>query len=245
VEDNYVYIHNAFRNHLEHIIQLSARNSPKAKSELEKWWEILQVHTKVEDEIFMPALESRGFSVPDFIHEGHERLATTIPRVMEKVPGPEAGAALQELKDALMQHLDEEEDAIMLAMVNTFSVDELWALDSLIVNPKLDYCPKDLLVKITIWWFGNISWGEGWALLKNFRTAGSAGKLPSDQWQKLVAGIPALQGLSLEEVAGDKLLEGKSPVSVNREGDAVDPTPNTKDAADVKDVERQEDDINV
>merc|ERR1712032_1657957 len=105
-------------------------------------------------------------SVPDFIHKGRERLAEVIPQALEKVPGPEADKALQELKEALMQHLEEDEHTIMPAMVNTFSFDELWALDSLIVNPKLDYCKKDMLLKITFWWFGNISYGEGWALLK-------------------------------------------------------------------------------
>jgi len=221
VVDNYVFIHNAFRNHLEYIISLSSQQSKSTKTELEKWVSILKAHSSVKDELFMPALESRGFRVPDFIHEGHQRCEEASQRALERVPGPEAQSALLELRDALMQHLHEEEHTIMPAMVEHFSTEELWALDSLIVNEKLGYVDKDLLVKITMWWFGNITSGEGWALMKNFAAAASSGKLPRSQWALLQSEIPVLRGKSLEEVAGDRLLpqdlSGEGPVPKDTE----------------------------
>jgi len=211
VVDNYVFIHNAFRNHLDYIIGLSSQQAKGTRAELEKWVSILQAHSSVEDELFMPALESRGFQVPEFIHEGHRRCEEACAKALENVPGPEAQSALLALKDALMQHLEEEEHNIMPAMVDKFSTEELWALDSLIVNPKLGYVDKDMLGKITFWWFGNITSGEGWQLMKNFSMAGSSGKLSRSHWKLLQSQIPVLKDKSLEDVAGDKLLPGEGP----------------------------------
>lgn len=121
VVDNYVYIHNAFRNHLEYIISLSSQQSPEAVDELAKWASILKVHTAVEDDLFMPGLEYRGFKVPEYVHAGHRRVEEACTKAMASVPGPEAQRSLVELKEALMQHLDEEENCVMPAMVDKFS----------------------------------------------------------------------------------------------------------------------------
>eukprot|EP00931_Biecheleriopsis_adriatica_P030430 TRINITY_DN1793_c0_g1_i1.p1 TRINITY_DN1793_c0_g1~~TRINITY_DN1793_c0_g1_i1.p1 ORF type:complete len:250 (-),score=74.64 TRINITY_DN1793_c0_g1_i1:124-873(-) len=209
VEDNYVFIHNAFRNHLEYILSLPTSQPTSIAAELEKWWSILQVHTRVEDELFMPALEGRGYKVPQFIHDGHTNLEAAVSKAQKLVTSgspEEVQKALQEIKKTLMQHLEEEEENIMPAMLDKFTFDELWALDSLIINPKLGYCDQDMLMKITFWWFGNITSAEGWALMKNFGAAGSNGKLPRAAWESLVALIPVLKGRDLEDIAGDKLL---------------------------------------
>jgi len=204
VVGNYVFIHNAFRNHLDYIILLQSQESTKTKAELEKWVQILKAHSSVEDDLFMPCLESRGYQVPEFIHEGHRRCEEASAKAVEKTPGPEAKRALLDLKEALMQHLEEEEHNIMPAMVDKFTTEELWALDSLIIN--MGYVDNDLLMKITFWWFGNITSSEGWSLMKNFGVAGKSGKLTRSHWQKLQSQIPALQGKPLEDVAGEKLL---------------------------------------
>ena len=71
VAGTYVYIHNAFRNHLDYIIHLhSSDKLQQALDQLDTWLEILSLHVKVEDDFFMPALTARGFIVPDFITDG-------------------------------------------------------------------------------------------------------------------------------------------------------------------------------
>lgn|ERR1712211_96493 len=58
VVDNYVYVHNAFRNDLTRIIAACESNK-YVKSELENWALILQVHSRFEDEVILPALQAR------------------------------------------------------------------------------------------------------------------------------------------------------------------------------------------
>jgi len=94
----------------------------------------------------------------------------------------------------------------MPAMIEYFKTDELWALDSLIVNPKLGYCDQEMLKKITFWWFGNITGAEGWALFQNFATVKSKGKLKRAHWQELADLMPVLKGKPLDDVAGNNLL---------------------------------------
>ena len=63
VAGTYVYIHNAFRNHLDYIIRLHSHgNFPEAARNLDTWLDILSLHVRVEDDLFMPALASRGFT---------------------------------------------------------------------------------------------------------------------------------------------------------------------------------------
>jgi len=204
--DNYVFIHNAFRNHLNYVISLT--DSKKAASEFATWWTILKLHTRVEDELFMPALEGRGFKVPQYIHDGHERVekAVTAAEADLKAGGVDARKALERVHEELLRHLDEEEDAIMPAMVQYFTVDELWAMDSLIVNPKLGYCDEAMLKTITLWWFGNITSSEGWELFQTFATVKNKGKLKRPNWEELIATMPGLYGKPFEDIVADKLL---------------------------------------
>lgn len=219
VVGNYVFIHNAFRNHLEYIVALAQLGGRRGKvaSELRKWWTIMEVHSRVEDELFMPALEGRGFQASERIHQGHVNMKEAVDRALEEVSGPapptkaaEAAKnggqqqkkrgilqALLELRKTLLRHLEEEELEIMPAMVEHFSAEELWALDSLIAHPELDYCGKGMLLKIVFWWFGNVTKKERKALWKHFRVAGGAEKLSDEQWGDLICEIPALQGRNL------------------------------------------------
>jgi len=224
--DNYVYIHNAFRNHLDKIIQLARANElARATKEYELWTEIMTLHARVEDEIFMPALEGRGFPEPASIEAAHHHLHEAMDLVrgrLEKGEQAAAVTALAALREVLMAHLLEEEWTIMPAMVEHFTVDELWALDSLIVNDTLGYCDKSMLTKVTFWWLGNISFcQEGLSLLSNFGKAAKLGSLTEAEWRRLVApmlnaqkkpdgslGSP-LQRFTIEQIAGAKL---KAPV---------------------------------
>lgn len=55
---DYVYIHNAFRNDLQSIIT-SCEEEKFAIGDLEQWKEILDLHSRVEDEIIVVALQAR------------------------------------------------------------------------------------------------------------------------------------------------------------------------------------------
>lgn len=90
------------------------------------------------------------------------------------------------------EHLSREESTMVPLLMDCFSLRELWAIDSFIINPKLDYCDKATLIKITKWWFSNISIKEGWPLLKNFIKAGKQAPMPLEEWKKLQDMVPAL-----------------------------------------------------
>lgn len=99
---------------------------------------------------------------------------------------------LKELSTELEEHLSREESTMVPLLMDCFSLRELWAIDSFIINPKLDYCDKATLIKITKWWFSNISIKEGWPLLKNFIKAGKQAPMPLEEWKKLQDMVPAL-----------------------------------------------------
>merc|ERR1712032_306055 len=109
-------------------------------------------------------------------------------------------APLKALRDAIFPHFDEEEREIMPRMLENFTERELWALDSFIVNPNLDYCPQDVLLRITFWWFANTSLREGWAFFQNLMRSGKQPRMGKDFWATINALVPALQGHSLEDL---------------------------------------------
>mmetsp|Transcript_16353 Transcript_16353/g.21631 ORF Transcript_16353/g.21631 Transcript_16353/m.21631 type:complete len:307 (+) Transcript_16353:85-1005(+) len=254
VVDNYVYIHNAFRNHLTYIrmkcentknrenhrfrnhltyIRMKSENTKKgdnykkACTEFKEWKKILDLHSKVEDEIFIPALlarlqEDEVKRIPQGILTGkdHEVVKALIDNLLNSLEGEEQGnnadllegekqgnnadliaSKLKELESKLDKHLLSEEKNIMPLMLEKFTTRELWALDSFIVNEKLGYCDKDMLMKITKWWFTHISVKEGWPLFKNFIQAGKQPEMPIEEWKKLQDTIPALQKYATEDLA--------------------------------------------
>ena len=137
---------------------------------------------------------------------------------------------LKELAVELDNHLKMEEETMMHLLIEYFTKRELWALDSFIVvrvlirnirlyftlctcalkviiiliifmqNPILGYCDKDTLIKITLWWFKNISLSEGKALLGNFIKAGKQPPMPLEEWKQIQDDIPALQQFSIEDI---------------------------------------------
>ena len=85
-------------------------------------------------------------------------------------------------------------------LLRNFTERELWAIDSFIVNPKLGYCDKETLIKITFWWFGNIRVSEGWPLMKNFIKSGNQKSMPLKEWKKIQDMVPALQKFPTEDL---------------------------------------------
>lgn len=212
VVDNYVYMHNALRNDFDGIIALSSA-AEEISDRFEDWKDTLERHSKVEDEIMIPALIARmnnnpsakRDSLPYNIVSGssHQNIVVLISKVEELKTSENAKsrtAALVAIRDALQEHLQEEEREVMPRMLQYFSYRELWALDSIIINPKLNYCPPDVLVRITSWWFRNICVGEAWSLLKNFVRAGSQPRMSIDKWEELRSPLSVLRDVSIQDL---------------------------------------------
>jgi hypothetical protein len=216
VVDNYVYIHNAFRNHLAYI-RKGCESGKDMSKEFALWCKILDLHSKVEDELLIPALDARlkehnadnGSEklIPEDILSGkdHDKVHDLIEAIstMIKETNPQKGSLvskLSELETALDEHLLQEELYVMPLMLKAFTTRELWALDSFIVNEKLGYCDKDTLIVITKWWFGNISIKEGILLFQNFARAGNQAPMPIEDWKKLQDTIPALKTFATEDI---------------------------------------------
>jgi len=214
IVDNYVYMHNALRNDLDGIIALSS-STDDISDRFEEWKDTLERHSKVEDEILIPALIARMNKnnssakrdrLPyNVVSEySHRNIVLLIAKVEAfKTNGQKAKyrtAALVALRRTLEEHLQEEEREVMPRMLQYFTYRELWALDSMIINPKLDYCPPDILVRITLWWFRNISVGEAWSLLKNFARAGNQPRMSIDKWEELRAPLPVLRDVPIQNL---------------------------------------------
>ena len=207
VAGTYIYIHNAFRNHLDRIITLHEHGRlAEAVEHYRQWLEILSMHVRVEDELFMPALESRGFRVPACIETGHERLERAAHDAKRAMLEGGGAPELQRTRKALFQHLSEEELIVLPAMVGHFSYNELWAMDSLIVNPSLGYCSREKLLQITFWWIRNIAISEARPLFRNFGLAAKLGKMRKSEWAEFARLMPRLGRFPLDTVIGDKLI---------------------------------------
>lgn len=207
VVDNYVYIHNAFRNDLIRIIA-NCKSNAYIPGELEEWASILEVHSRFEDEVIIVALQARmkelqqTSQLPAELVDGkdHDGVKDLLSQAMETDSKDERISILKKLSSGLDEHLEREEATLVPLLLNSFSLRELWAIDSFIINPKLGYCDKDTLMKITKWWFSNISVAEAWPLLKNFIKAGKQKPMPLEEWKKIQDLVPALQKFPTEDL---------------------------------------------
>jgi len=201
----YSFVHNAFRNDLNGMIAL-AEKGMDIKARFAVWIEAYEMHTHIEDDIFIPALKARvGPGVlPESLTErvAHDSIDALVGKVSQAEVPAEQQRALEALRGTILPHLEEEERNVLPKLFENFTTAELWALDSFIINESLGYCSKDALVRITKWWFKSITWGEGWALAKNFARASQTPQLTDEEWSKLQSQIPALQGRPLSEVMG-------------------------------------------
>ena len=202
-----MYIHNAFRNDLQRMIT-SCENNKFTVGELETWRDILELHSRVEDEIIVVALQARlrrqkEDRLPNEILNGgdHDAVALLTDKCLECTDNVERLKLLKKLAVNLEIHLKREEEVMMFLLMKYFSKRDLWALDSFIVNPKLTYCDnKEMLIKIIRWWLSNIQISEGRKLLVNFIKAGRQPPLPIEEWKKLQDDIPELQKFPTEDI---------------------------------------------
>ena len=210
--DNYVYVHNAFRNDLTRIIascESKGRMDANIQKDLEEWTLILDVHSIFEDEVIVVALQTRmkelGISIDEIPQEllgskDHDSVKDLISKASQCDDDSERLDILHQLSQDLETHLEREEAILVPLLLRCFSLSELRAIGSLIVNPKLDFCDKETLIKITKWWFSNISITEGWPLLQNFIKAGKQSPLPLEKWKEIQDLAPSLQKFPTEDL---------------------------------------------
>ena len=207
VESNYVFIHNAFRNDLQRMIN-AAKDNKLIPSELENWSDTLDLHSRFEDEVIVVALQARlkhldsTDVIPNELLSGndHVQIKELLQLSLNETDNIKQMKLLEGLAVTLDTHLKKEEKSMTRLLMKHFSRRELWAIDSFVVNPKLSYCDKDTLVKITLWWFNNISLGEASRLMVNFIKVGIQSPMQVGKWKDLQAGIPALQNYPVEDI---------------------------------------------
>jgi len=141
ITSDYVFIHNAFRNDLQRIIT-SCEQDKFFVGDLEQWKEILDLHSRVEDEIIVVALQARlnenkdsNDKIPEELlsGNGHDSVKQLISKSLECSDNVERLKLLKELAVELNDHLKMEEENMMHLLIENFTKRELWALDSFIV----------------------------------------------------------------------------------------------------------------
>mmetsp|Transcript_26792 Transcript_26792/g.56574 ORF Transcript_26792/g.56574 Transcript_26792/m.56574 type:complete len:246 (+) Transcript_26792:252-989(+) len=206
---NYVYMHNAFRNDLQRMI-VACDNGSFVESDLVQWRTILGRHSRLEDEIYVPALQSRlkdDEKLPEKLTDGKDH--QSIDELVEKAlacSDSERSSALKELVAELDSHQEKEETAVMPLLMERFTTRELNAMNSCIANPKLDYCDKERKINVKQWWFGNVTESEAKQVNLLYKMSGKNPRLPREGWKKLQGDIPALQKYSLDDFPSEELM---------------------------------------
>merc|ERR1711998_153635 len=111
VVDNYVFVHNAFRNDLAGMIAASAKGVDVG-ARFAIWKEALDVHSRIEDELFLPALQGRigAEALPSSLTDASAyRAVDKLVDVALAAAASEQHAALVAVRDAILPHLEEEE----------------------------------------------------------------------------------------------------------------------------------------
>jgi hypothetical protein len=208
VVDNYVYIHNAFRNDLQRMIT-ALENNNFSIAELERWDEIFELHSRTEDEIYVVALQARlkrdksSDNIPNTLLSGndHTRVKKLVQASLECNDNVERLNLLKQLAIELESHLQRKEECIPQLLLKHFSKRELWALYSFMFNPKLNYIDnKKTLMKVTKWWFANISVAEGSRLAVHFVKCNKQPHMTHENWRRIQADIPALQTYNVQDI---------------------------------------------
>ena len=155
IVDNYVYIHNAFCNDLTRIIATCVSNTFVLK-ELEQWASILEVHFRFEDEVIIVALKARMKDLQQSTQllteltdgKDHNHVKNLLTSALECENNDKRISILKQLSVELEEHLDREETMFVPLLLSSFSLRELWAIDSFIINRNLGYCDKEILIKL-------------------------------------------------------------------------------------------------
>ena len=111
----------------------------------------------------VPALQARlkrsNKKLPQRLVRGddHTTIEVLIDRALSCTDEGVRLGQLKELAATLDQHLKAEEDTVMPLLLERFTFQELCALDSFVVNPKLGWCDEETLVDIAKWWVSSLA----------------------------------------------------------------------------------------
>jgi len=152
VEDNFIHIHGALVRNLEAIVDGGPGSFFEA---FPRFARILEAHTRLEEELFFPALEERApgaTAITDVAHQEIEEHLAQLLSWAERTEVPDFPVIRERLlgfQRELEIHLIEERRIVMPAMMDNFSAEELWALDARI----MEFCPPEFMAEMMPWWF--------------------------------------------------------------------------------------------
>ncbi len=196
VADNFVYVHRALRRDLARIIE---GGRELFESDFPRFARILAKHTELEDVLFFPALEERAPGSTKMTTDPHQEIEALVDSLLADSSGEDLLERLRALQELLLDHLAEEEELVMPAMMEHFEAAEIWALDGQI----MEHCAPEFMQEMLPWWFTHIDAADRVAVAQNMvagvppEVLGSlvqlirAGLAERD-WQALRECVPAL-----------------------------------------------------
>ncbi|MGE4619254.1 MAG: hemerythrin domain-containing protein [Planctomycetota bacterium] len=200
VADNFVYVHRALRRDLARII---AGGTDLFVSDFPRFARILEKHSELEDSLFFPALEQRAPGSTGESSDQHQQIEHRVAQLAALAGGTgsevDSQAALIELQELLLAHLEEEEQQVMPAMMDHFEAAEIWALDGKI----MEFCSPEFMQEMMPWWFSHIDAADRVCVAQNMAVGVPPDFLPvlcqwiaagldEAEWDELVEQVPAL-----------------------------------------------------
>ena len=201
VADNFVYVHRALRRDLDRIIDGGEELFEK---DFPRFARILEKHSELEDQLFFPALEERAPGVTGESHDQHQQVEILAAR-LSAGQSDDVMTDLASLRQQLHEHLQEEEQQVMPAMMDHFEAAEIWALDARI----MEFCSPEFMQEMLPWWFRHIDAEDRVCVAQNMSVGVPAEFLPvlcqwiatgleESEWHELTEKVPAFR----EPVAG-------------------------------------------
>lgn len=195
VADNFVYVHRALRRDLDRIV---AEGPEVFQSDFPRFARILEKHSELEDDLFFAALEERAPGVTGDSTQQHEQIEALV-ETLSSGKSTDVPGELAQLREQLFQHLEDEENKIMPAMMDHFEASEIWALDAKI----MEFCSPEFMQEMLPWWFSNLTPEDRVCVAQNMSVGVPSEILPvislwiaegvKDQdWADLVARVPEL-----------------------------------------------------
>ncbi len=162
-----ILMHNALKNDLGRMIVLAEKGIP-SDWRMDHWKDIWLRQGRFQDEIIVPSLVIRmKKTLPEevvpsairagYANQGFDQIITKIEswQVMD-----DRYYGMKELFRAMSNYFEERERYILPRLLDNFSEQELWALDSIAYRREMDYFPPGAVEDLHTWWLRNLGLDE-------------------------------------------------------------------------------------
>jgi hemerythrin superfamily protein len=124
--------HNTVKKLFSELIRSSSRATKKRQTLIEKLAHELEVHTRIEEDIFYPAMRACGGEAERLVQEAEEEHQEA-KELLAEIQGMDPGAAdlverVKELKQAVLHHATEEEHEMFPLAKEELGAEELGRL---------------------------------------------------------------------------------------------------------------------